>query len=299
MKKKKQVEGPLHSKFCKDERLLFYKKRFYAEDKDFHFFESLTSEQIEIIGQTLEQSFPDSQYPQNSLIRYLAILDYLMDSKRNHNFKSFDEKIAFLIQGIDPSLSIYYQLLTIGYSSSNPSNMGREQALTIIHFIEGFVGTFDPQFLKYEEIYFRKVLKEGKVLSHIKREGHKALLDSFKGIPSFDNVKDIEFSRLSRKADYYATVCDNPKDIHILCFNICNPNSVLELFDIASKAIFFILVIDPELKALKTYVEESNIAQMRERMMGELGFYHEGLIRLEELYRKRFFPEMTISEWSY
>ena len=32
-------------------------------------------------------------------------------------------------------------------------------------------------------------------------------------------------------------------------------------------------------------------------MMEEFGFYHEDFIRLEEMYRRKFFPEMKISEW--
>lgn len=297
--KKKNLEGPLHQEFLAEEKRKSYQKRFYEASLKFSFFECYTPVTEKKIQKILVETFPLSQYPKNSLIRYLAVLDYLMDKKANEEFPLFDDKIAFLIQAIDPELSIYYHFLSVGYSNSSLEAESHKQALSIIHFIEDTVGIFDPNFLKYEEVYFQKVLKEGSILSGIKKEGSKKLLDSFHGITSFDEIKDIELQLLSKKAEQYFLTCKTPKDISTLCFNISNPNSVLELYDTTKKALFFILVIDPELTALRIYEEESTVEQMKERMIQTIGFYDENFIKLEEMYRKRFFPEMRISEWSY
>lgn len=299
MTKKKDPVGPLHYLFKQSEKCNYYKRRFYSDSNEFSFFELLTPVTIEKIEKSLNDLFPTTKYPRSSLIRYFAVLDYLMNNKVNNDFKVFDYKIAFLIQAIDPDLSIYYHLLTTGFSPSDPEEITASRARSIISFIEKTVGIFDPEFLKYEQVYFQKVKQEGRVLSNIKFDESKKLLDSFKGIPNFDEIKETEFQLLSNKANYYFSVCRNPKDVCTLSFNINNPNSVLELFNVYRKAVFFILVIDPELIALRIYEEESTAEQIRERMILELGFYHEGFVKLEQLYRKRFFPEKSISEWSY
>lgn len=299
MSKKKYPVGPLHQAFLEEEKRVRYQKRFYECSQKFSFFECLTPITEKRMKKTIAELFPESEYPKKSLTRYLAVLDYLMDKKVNEDFQLFDYKVAFLIHAIDPELSIYYHFLSVGYSNLAPVDVSSNQAHSIIHFIENTVGVFDPQFLKYEEIYFLKVLKDGSILSNVKKDGSKKLLDSFKGIPSFVEIKDIEFQLLHKKAEQYLATCSNPKDVATLCFNINNPNSILELYDIFKKAIFFILVIDPDLQALRIYEEESNSTQIQERMIQELGFYHENFVRLEELYRKRFFPQMRISEWSY
>ncbi len=299
MTKKKETVGPLHYLFRQSEKYNYYRKRFYSDSNKFSFFDLLTPVTIEKIEKALSDLFPVAKYPRNSLERYLAVLGYLMDSKANNDFKIFDYKIAFLIQAIDPNLSIYYHLLAIGFSPADSEEIAGPRARSIISFIEKTVGMFDPEFLKYEEVYFRKVKKEGIILSNIKFDESKKLLDSFKGIPNFDEIKEIDFQLLSNKANYYFSACRNPKDVCTLSFNINNPNSILELFDVYRKAVFFILVIDPELIALRIYEEESTAEQIRERMLLELGFYYEGFIKLERLYCKRFFPEKSISEWSY
>lgn len=299
MPKKKYPVGPLHQEFLAEEKRNIYQKRFYADAEKFCFFECLAPVTEKRIEKVIEELFPDTEYPKHSLVRYLAILDYLMDKKLNEEFVLFDYKIAFLIQAIDPELSIYYHFLSVGYSYSASTDVSVKQARSLIHFIEKTVGIFDPQFLKYEEVYFQKVLRDGSILSNVKKDESKKLLDSFKDIPSFTEIKDIEFQLLHKKAEQYLTSCSNPKDISTLSFNMTNPNSILELYDVFKKAIFFILIMDSDLQALRIYEEESNATKIKEKIIQELGFYHEDLIRLEELYRKRFFPEMRISEWSY
>lgn len=294
----KQIYGPLHFQMVEEEKILHYKKIFYSSSNEFLSFANLDSKTISKIIDTISIIFPETEYPRNSLNRYLSVLKYLMNSKENKDFHLYDEKIAFLIQAIDPELSIYWKLLTVGYSIQEEEKIKDEKADAIIRFIEQTVGAFDTQFLKYEEIYFQKVLKDGNIYSHIQQDSSKKFFDSLKLITSFDNVKDIEFQILHKKAEEYLTMCENPQSLPTLCFNMDNPNSVLELYTIYYKAIFSILVLDPELNGLRIYAEESSIESVRERMIKELGFYHENFGRLEELYRRRFLPDLKISEWT-
>lgn len=293
----KQVYGPLHFEMAEAQRLLHYRKKFYSNSKEFNFFESLNSNIKEKINTILTTRFPEEIFPRQSIKRYLSVLTYLMNGKDNTEFMTFDEKIAFLIEAIDPDLSIYYYFLRCGYSTLSPKEEQSKIESDLIHFIESIVGDFDAQFLKYEELYFQRVLKNSSILSYINSDYSSKFFESFKAIRSFQEVREVEFQILSKKADYYRMNCKTPNSVNTICFNMNNPNNVLELWNISYKAIFFISVIDPNLKALKIYAEESHVSQVKKRMVEELGFYHEDFVRLEEMYRRRFFPEMKINEW--
>ncbi len=293
----KQVCGPLHSEIALEEKLLYYRKRFYSDSKSFHSFDDLAPDFNKKSDSIINARFSDEQFPQKNWKKYLSILTYLMNSKENKDFASFDEKIAFLIQAIDPELSIYFYFLGCGYSASASKESSHSIENGLIDFIQSTVGCFDTQFLKYEEIYFRKVLKPKHIISHIHSDFSSHFFENCQSIHSFEEIRQIEFQLLSKKADYYRINCETPHSINTLCFNMNNPNSILELWNIPYKIIFFILVIDPSLEALRIYAEESQISGVQKRMMEEFGFYHEDFIRLEEMYRRKFFPEMKISEW--
>ncbi len=293
----KQINGPLHAEMEKEQELLHYRNKFYSDATDFNDFEDLASDIKNKINSILTTRFPYEQFPKQSTKRYLSILTYLLNSKENTDFASFDEKIAFLIEAIDPELSIYFHFLGSGYSLYVPKTENYQIEGELIRFIKSTVGGFDAQFLKYEELYFQKFLKVGNIVSFVNSDFSTPFFASTKSVHSFKKVNQAAFQILSKKADYYRLNCENPSDINTICFNMNNPNSVLELWTTPYKIIFLISAIDPNLNALRIYAEESNIANIKKRMIEEFGFYHEDFIRLEEMYRRRFFPEMRISEW--
>lgn len=292
-----QIYGPLHFEMAEEQKLLHYHKKFYSDSKSFNYFENLESTIIEKINSILTTQFPEELFLKQSTKRYISILTYLMNPKENTDFITFDEKIAFLIQAIDPELSIYFHFLRCGYSSQGSKEEQTQVENDLIHFIKSIVGNFDAQFLKYEEVYFQRVLKTGTIISHVNSDFSSKFFEGLKSIHSFQKISEAEFKLLSKKADYYRINCETPHSINTVCFNINNPNSELELWNTPYKIIFLISVIDPNLNALKIYSEESHVSQVKKRMIEELGFYHEDFIRLEEMYRRRFFPEMRISEW--
>lgn len=297
-RKQKSFYGPLHHVIENEQKALAYRKRFYSDSKDFKVFEDLDDETIKKIKDVLAKLFPESLYPKNSFKRYISILKYLLSSKENKEFKTFDQKIIFLIMGIDPELSIYFHYLRNGYSINSDYEVRNRNAYDLISFIQKVVGSFDVQLLKYEEVYFRRFLKCGDIISFVNIDCSSSFFDSFKNITSFRDISDVVFQIILNKAEYYLSTCENPNNVNTICFNMNNPNSVLELWHILYKVIFFISVIDPDFKALKIYAEESNVINIKERMIQELGFYHEDFIKVEELYRRRFYPGLKVSEWT-
>lgn len=299
MPKIKQIYGPLHFKIEEEQRYYFHQKKFYSDSKSFLSFAYLAPHTIEKIQAVISTTFPEEQYPKGSLKRYLAVLEYLMNSKLNKDFDLFDYKIAFLIQALDPELAIYFGFLSNGYSIHDSKEVRSQKAPSLIQIIIDTVGTFDAQFLKYEEVYFQRVLKCDKILSYVNKDCSTKFLEALQTVKSFDTVNPIELQVLDRKAQEYSRVCANPESINTLCFNMDNPNNKLELYHIYRKAIFAILVLDPNLNCLRIYSEESNVDSIKERMIQEMGFYHAEFVRIERLYHQAFYPEMSIGEWSY
>lgn len=296
-RRKKQIYGPLHFKIETEQKLLYYRRKFYSGVKDFKSFSEVGEDIAERSQNILNKKFPEDKYPKCSLKKYLAILDYLLDSE-SEELPSFDEKIMFLIHAIDPDLTIYFYSLRNGYSENDNTEGNNKKADDLISFIEKVVGSLDVQLLKYEEIYFRKYLKCSDIISYVNRDYSSKFFKSFKNIESFDDVSDTTFQVLSIKSAEFAKKCKDPQNINTVCFNMSNPNSFPETRYPTHKIIFFILTIDPELNALKIYEEESNVSNIKARMIEELGFYHEDLIRIEKMYRKKFMPEYYASEWA-
>ncbi len=298
MSRKKQLCGPLHYEIEEEQRYYFHQKRFYSDSKSFLSFEYLAPGTIERIQTIILSIFPEEQYPKGSLKRYLAVLEYL-SSKHNKEFHLFDYKIAFLIQSIDPDLSIYFGFLSNGYSIHDSKEIRAKKGPALIHTIINTVGAFDPQFLKYEEVYFQRVLKYDRILSYVNKDCSRNFLESLRAVKSFDTINPIELQILDKKVQEYSRACANPQSINTLCFNMDNPNNNLELYHIYRKAIFAILVLDPNLNCLRIYSEESNVESIKERMIQEMGFYHPDFVRIERLYHQKFCPEMNISGWAY
>lgn len=285
------------AKRVNEQEIMFYNRKFYSNAKGFSQFEFINADIVEKIKNKVMELLPERLYPKNSDKRYLQALKYLTDPKTKKVCDSFDEQILFLILAIDPDLTIYSYFLNNGYSLRESEEIRRSKANALVDFIMTRVGYFDPEFIKFEEVFFLKYLKNGDVMSHVNKDC-STFLDVLMTISSFKDVSESEYNFILKKAEYYFTVCEDPKSVTTLCFNVNNPNSVLELYSTPYKIIFLIMVIDPDLMALKIYEEESNEERIKERTIQALGFFHEGLAKAEEAYRRRFCPERNVSDWS-
>ncbi|MCM1052520.1 MAG: hypothetical protein NC483_00870 [Ruminococcus sp.] len=295
---KKQINGPYHHEIEEEQKTFYYKRKFYSDHKDFKSFENLNNKTTNKIQTTIKILFPETEFPKNSSKRYYAVMKYLISTKGDKEFPTYDEKIVFLIEAIDHELSVYYYLLHNGYSPSDEEPLKSKRAQDLINFIKKTIGVFDSNFLRYEELYFRKFLKVSDIISYVNRDYSTKFFEGFNDIKSFNEINNIPLSFFLKKAEYYIVNCKNPDNPNTLCFNMNNPNSILELWHPLYRAIFFILVIDPELKALQIYIEEYRIPYIKKRMIEEFGFYHENFIKLEKIYRKKFYPENKLNAWS-
>ena len=280
-----------------EQRLFWCKKLFNSNSKDFCSFQDVKPNVLEKIKKILDEKFPLKKYPYKSVRRYFAVMEFLNSSKKSKFLNSFDEKIIFLIQALDPNLYIYFYYLGLGYSKHDDIYTSFQKEKSLIDFIEYQLGAFDANLLKYEEIYFKRFLKSSEIQSYVNTDFSSSFLNLLPTIKSFEDVSSSTFSYISSKANYYLSKCKNPNSINTVCFNLSNPNSEVQLYYFSYKVIFFILVIDPDLKALRISFDESKVSDIKRRMIEELGFYNEDFIRVEKLYRKQFFLGMRVSEW--
>lgn len=288
--------GPYHKVIVKENKAFFFRRKFYSSAKDFSYFSEIGNKEIEKVKEVIASEFPESEYPLNSYKRYMAVIKFLLNPKQK-DFTTFDEKILFLIQAMDPGLFIYLYYLSVGYSAYASDEDKDQKEEKLVAFIETVLGTFDVQFLKYEELYLLCILKSEEIVSNVNTDFSSKFFPIFKSVTSLDDVSDNEFRFISQKADYFRSVCEDPYNINTICYNLYNPHSILAMHHELYMLIFFIMIIDPDLEALKIYAEESNVARIRERLLAQFGFYHEDFIKAEEIYRRRFFPERRVSEW--
>lgn len=297
MKKEKIIYGPLHHEIDEEQKYIAFQKRFYSCASEFAQFKDLNLSIKTKIKSYLSLYFPIDKFPLSSSKRYNAILKFLINAKASKDFPTFDEKIIFLIEAIDPDLKIYFYFLTNGFSLSNDEKTKDERARDLISFIKKAIGAFDVQFLKYEELYFDKFLKNSSIISNVNRDYTTRFFASLKDIKGLETVNDFQFQFLLRKVDIFFANCNNPKNPNTVCYNLYNQNSILEIWAPIHRAIFFIQVIDPDLNILKIYNEECHISKVQERMLQEFGFYNEDIIKFEQAYQRKFFPGMRFDEW--
>lgn len=294
----KKNYGPLHYQIREMQETENAQKKFYKKTNNFHFFKNINPQIIQKIQKILITRFPSNKFPFQSSKRYLEIINYLISPENKRAFSSFDEKILFLIMATDPYLHIYFYYLNINYSRKDDESTRNFKLDNLIAFIKNKIGIFDANFLIYEEAFFQHFLKIGSVISYINKDYSSAIIDLFKGITSFEMVSEEDHQNLNKKAMYYLAKCKNPKNLNTIWFNLINPNSELKINNRLHRIIFIILVIDPELNALKIYSEESNFNIIKKRMLETFGFYSKDFIEIEKLYQKRFHPNMKFDIWN-
>ena len=66
---------------------------------------------------------------------------------------------------------------------------------------------------------------------------------------------------------------------------------ILGLNSLDEIIIFFILVIDKDLKLLDIYNEEANWSEIKKLALRKMGFYNPKLLYLEKIYQEKFVPD--------
>ena len=293
--------------------------RFFDRKKDSNNFKNITKEQIEQIKKdVLQRKEIYGDISKSEL--YYRTLAYLTSINIHTKYKTYDERLLFLIYTMDPDLKIaqiYLEspLITL-YESKNMVIPDKEddeeeyleyQSKKELHnytlakiktYMHNSFGITDPDFVYFERLfYFSYVLKE-QLATNIKSNQVQELLDKAITVRSYDRYSNEDYNHAIELAKQYIAIQPDYQNPNTVAFNLLKQNKLIG-GDATYKQIFllFILIYDPDLKAYQIYLDESTKKKCKKRMKEELGFYSEDLIRIEKLYHKRFTPDKIISIW--
>lgn len=287
------------------------RKKFFSKEVSFNNFESISDDKREEISKKVTSFLKaiDSDNL-NGLEKYVKVLEYLSAPNIHYYLPTFDEQILFFILACDKDLfclSSYKDSQIISIKQINEAtkkekkDLESQRSQQLHEFMRNFrdrYGFYDSKLLKYESIYFERIVKLDSLASNIKSDVTSPLLDSMRFIRSFESVSDEDFEKIKLIAEEYKKSVADPSNIHTLSYNIITRRKKVRITNLRAKLVLIIYIIDPELKILKIYEEESTIDEIKRRCIEEFGYYNMELIRLERLYHQRFCPNKIISDWS-
>lgn len=287
-------------------------KKFFERGRDFKSYNTISIEDKKQI-ETEAQQFKDNYYkeksrPKTEIKLYERVLMYLTTPPAIFKYKSFDEKVLFLISCIDPKLEVFNTYLKFDIPSiedikSLPSTQqieaekNRQSKINELKTtIASKIGINNLKLLKYESVIYRRYHRNFVV--NVNGNFLKKLFEHAKEVNNFNEINDFDITRINMMTKYYLAKTDNDTTPNTLAFNILTQKSRLLLQSYCEEIAFFITVNDPEFQLLKIYEEESTIQNIKKRALAELGYFNQDLLRLEKQYHQKFYPDKKISSWS-
>ncbi len=283
---------------------------FFAREVSFTRFGAITEERREEIKELIKKFFEDEEDKKTDINRYMKVLEFLGSAGAHVRMPSFDEQVLFFILACDPDLVYLKTYLNMGIISvkeieAAPKSKKRKLEKARSEQLHNFTGSmreqmgfYDSKLLKYESVYFDEIVKYDGLVSNFKGDATTSLLRVSKLVRTFESVTDEEFERIKMISQEYQDSVEDPNSIHTLSYNILAKKRKVNLGSLKAKFVLLIHTIDPELKMLQIYEEESNVEEIERRVIEEFGYYDMELIRLERLYHLRFCPDKVISAWS-
>lgn len=296
----------------------FLRTKLYQKNKEFKEFKGLNIEDLVRIAnkiyykQEINQLTPQRFYPKDKLTKYTDTLTYLTNPLIHTEIPSYDERIIFLIMSADPDLISFKEFLKSNIiplqsieKEKDPIkkeelNEQRKNAILDLQSrIRKQIGFYDSKLIRYEEIYFKKFISELEIINKVKQDNITKLLAIMPFITSLDSITDVKYQELQKKAEIWHSLTNCENDLYTAAYSCVQQTQTIGLENILEQLVFFILISDPELNALKIYEEESRTDIIKERITEELHYYNPNLIKLESIYHARFCPDKELSPWTF
>lgn len=278
----------------------------YSKSKGFALIDDAELKRIrDLVKETNETHFahiPCRRNHNKSFERYLAVMRFVGSSNTNDDLPTYDSKIAFLIETLDPNLEMYKIYLEQAFVTEDQiaNELDEQKKANMIRSFEiqeGLIennirkkfGFFDKRILIYEAKYFKNVRKNEELFLNVNHDYFSKIVVLFNGVRNFDGVTEEENERVILLAEDYLSKYGKPS-LNTLAFQLIWQKEILGISNFKEVIIFFILVMDKDLKLLDIYNEEANWNNIEKRSMEEFGFYNKNLILLEKDYQERFVP---------
>lgn len=265
--------------------------------KNYNRFESIDINQKDRI-QTLSSAFFNSLDEKLVAQKYARVLNYLStlygksklcDTRGTTGFiaPTYDEYLAFVISSCDPDCKMFTTYLKCD------KKLSHDKKRNIVRKETEF---FSELLLKAEKDYYFKFINNLICDVGLDNSSYLSLLTNM--IKSFDDVSFERFDEISKLALLWNFSASEEHRYTTCLYNIIYQPKLLGLNSVSEKMLFFITAVDPDLKLLTIYEEETRINMIKNRSLVELGFYNPNLIKIEKLVKNKYMPEKKVSAWS-
>ena len=295
-----------------------FRTKFYQKEKNSKGFAELTEEQLADLAKKVykkqeinSNSFTHGIRLYDKLERYQSTLQYLTNPHIHLEYKTFDERLAYLIMMVDPNLVTFKEYLKLDLTSLDEiskiedekerirQNLIREQ--TLIDYetkVRDQIGFFDLKLLKHEEAFFRRFYGEKELITEIGTNNQDKFISKAKILPNLNSVSDERYEELVDVAQGWLSLVEEKHNSKVATYSVTKQSKLLGLNNLAEQLTLFILLVDSELDMLKIYEEESMMDNVEKRTIEQFGFFNKDLLTLEKKFHERFCPEKKLSPWT-
>ncbi len=285
------------------------RKRLYANGIKFEEFKNIDDKELKRIKESVKTAndslfsvIPEHQHLSDVMTKYLNVMRYLGSTNTNNDLPTFDAKIVFLIEAVDPELKMYKtyleQSVILKSQISAEEKLAKKMALmqkfnnqkgTIESNIRLKVGFYDNKLLAYEIAYFKAIRCREELMPVVNHAHFHKIEAIFGEANGFQNISTKDNDELILKAEDY--ISKYGSNINTLSFHLLYQSELLGLNSVDERVIFFILVMDKSLKILDIYNNESVWDEIKRRNLEEIGYYNKNLVYLEKAYQEKFVPD--------
>lgn len=281
-------------------------KRFY--DRVFYKFENIDELALQEKAKSLKKSI-ESQSSFELLQSPTYLYNRMIYNLNRNSTLSFDEKLYIIIYLFDPNCVMYElykhtEIVDRKKIDEEESDMGKQallekrnmQIYELSQESTKQIGLFCRQLIKFEPAYAKKYNKQ-KLDTNIKKDcSHKFLnrCEEYKNQPI---VSEERYNEILDIVEKYKTMVESI-EWKTLVHHVFIQYELLGLRNYSEQIIFLIETIDPELKILQIYEEESNWNIMISRMKNALNFSSKELVYIEKIYKDIYRPDLVFDEWN-
>lgn len=295
-----------------------FQNRFYLKERSSNGFSDLSEDRLSEIAKRVykrQEMMEDSPVRRterlSKLERYQKTLQYLTSPQIHLEYKTFDEKLAFLIMMVDPELVTYKEFLKINLMSSSElfkveDRKERERLMdlrnqTVSRYestVREKIGFYDPRLLKYEELFFKKFYNDKELVTDVRMNNQDALMLRARFIKSFDSISDERYDELVELSQLLLSLVLDKYNTSLATYSVVDQKRLLGLKNSYEQLALFVLLVDSDLDILRIYEEESRMQNVEERIKEQFGYYNTVLLSLERKFHNRFCPDKKVSVWT-
>lgn len=282
--------------------LTYLEERIFKDSEklgpSYNRFEDIDDKQREKI-QNLSNNFYYSHDTGLRSQNYANILEYLSTAfgktqlsktggyRDNVLVPSYDEYLTFIISSCDPQCSMYLTYLRCDnkMSYNYKKNMVRKE-----------VGFFSELLLRAEKDYYHKFINDLLTDVRIDNSPYLSIILNNSNI-SFDNISSERFESISKLALLWNASVDENHKYTTCLYNLIHQSKLLGIKSAEEKILFLVCALDPELKLLSIFEEESKMDKIKSRCLVEVGFYNSNFIKIEKIVMHKYMSDKKISEW--